>query len=101
MEDMSDEFVQISIDTMMKKEQLKIAEDKLNKIRKMLNLIFDRFDEIKTESFNGYSMLPSLNIRWNKYLLVGIVRSFFENEYEVDDTDATYDKTEFIIRRIK
>lgn len=101
MEDMSDEFVQISIDTMMKKEQLKITEDQLSKIRKMLNLIFDRFDEIKTETFNGYSMMPSLNIRWNKYLLVGIVRSFFENEYEVDDTDATYDKTEFIIRRIK
>ena len=45
-------------------------------------------------------MLPKLDRAWNKYLLVGIIRSYFKDEYEIENTERFYDTTEFIIRRV-
>lgn len=101
MEEQSDNFVQVNLDTMVNKEKFAISESNLKEIEKMLELIFNRFDEIDTRKFNGYSMLPKLTYLWNKYLLVGIIRSFFSEKYEIQNTETTYDSTDFIIRRIK
>ena len=101
MEEQSDNFVQVNIDTMVAKEKLAISDSNLKEIEKMLDLIFNRFDEIDTRRFNGYAMLPKLTYLWSKYLLVGIIRSFFNDIYEVENTETTYDSTDFIIRRIK
>ena len=57
-------------------------------------------NDFKTEEFNGYFMLPKLDRTWNKYLLVGIIRSYFRDEYEIENTTRFYDTTDFIIRRI-
>lgn len=101
MEEQSDNFVQVNMDTMVSKEKFTITESHLKEIEKMLDLIFNRFDEIDTRKFNGYAMLPKLTYLWNKYLLVGIVRSYFSKIYEIENTETTYDSTDFIIRRIK
>ena len=46
-------------------------------------------------------MLPKLEKTWNKYLFVGIIRSYFNEEFEIENTTNYYDTTDFIIRRIK
>ena len=101
MEEQSDNFVQVNMDTMIAKDKFAISESNLKEIEKMLDLIFNRFDEIDTRKFNGYAMLPKLTYLWSKYLLVGIIRSFFSDVYEIENTETTYDSTDFIIRRIK
>jgi hypothetical protein len=100
MEDMSDEYIQISIDTMIKKDKLNINGDKLIELKKLLNLLLENFGSINTKSFNGYSMLPKFSIVWNKYFLIGIVRSYFDEYFEVVNTDNMYNKTDYIIRRV-
>jgi hypothetical protein len=100
MDEMSDSFVQINIDTMIKKERLGLSEKTLGEIDEMLNLIFTKYDSIDTKSFSGYQMFPDVKYHWNKYLLSGILKSYFGGKYEVDNTDSVYDKTDFIIRRI-
>ena len=71
----------------------------LLKIKELIDLIL-KTNDLKTEEFNGYFMLPKLNRPWNKYLLVGIVRSYYRDEYEIENTAKFYDQTDFIIRRI-
>ena len=100
MEDMSDEFVQINIDTMIKKELLGFIEIKKKEFIDLFDLIFAKFEFVDTRTFNGYAMLPSLEYKWNKYLLVGVIRSFFLNQFEIQNTDNMYNQTDFIIKKI-
>lgn len=100
MEDMSDNFVQVSMDTMVKKEFVGFTEKFSNEFVKLLNMMFTKIDSINTSSFRGYAMLPKLEYRWNKYLLVGIIRTFYSNVFEVENTSSFYNFTDFIIRRI-
>ena len=99
MEKMSDNYVQIDIDTMVRKEQFNLSEDNLRSIKKTLNLLLSNFECIDTRTFNGYSMFPSLKYDWNKYLLVGIIRTYLSDIFSIDNTENTYHTTDFIIRR--
>ena len=100
MEDMSDDYVQINIDTMIRKDKFKITNEQIQRIEKLIDLILDNYKCISTENFNGYAMLPKLEMPWNKYLLIGIIRSFLDERFQVENTVNSYNKTEFIIRRI-
>lgn len=100
MEDLSDTFVQVGLDSMVKKETLGIDDNFLKQLTHTLNLIFTRFNELKLANFTGYSLLPKLERKWNKYLLVGIIRTYLNDNYEIENTDSTYDTTDFIIRKI-
>lgn len=100
MEDMSDKYVQVDIGSMVKKEILGITKSQLDLIRNTLDLLLSRFEYIETENFKAYQMLPTLSVKWNKYLLAGIVRSYFEGLFEIENTTNMYSTTEFKIRRV-
>lgn len=100
MENMSDEYVQVDVDEMVKIEKMNLSEIKLNEIKKSIDLILDNFDVIDTTKFNGYSLLPKIGFIWNKYLLAGIVRSYFSEFYDIKNTDNRYISTDFEIRRV-
>ena len=99
MEDMSDNFVQVNIETMIRKDKFEMTDDQVKKLDNLISLIIGRFEQIDTRSFNGYQMLPKVKYHWNKYLLAGVVRSFLADKYEVTNTENYYDLTDFIIRR--
>lgn len=100
MEDMSDEFVQINMDTMVKKGLLHFDETKKKAFIDLFDLIFAKFESVDTRTFNGYAMLPNLDYKWNKYLLVGVIRSFFLDQFEIQNTDNMYNQADFIIKKI-
>ena len=97
MEDMSDEFVQVNIETMVKKNKINIDQNALNDIQKLIELIIKRFGKLDTRQFNGYQMFPSIEYHWNKYLLVGIVRTYLSDKFTIDNTTNFYNDTDFII----
>ena len=101
MDDMSDEYVQINIGTMVKKEKLGITSEQLSQLNQLLNLIFDKYNELDTSIFKGYQMLPKISVSWNKYLLIGIIRSYFDEKFEIENKNNTYNNTDFVIRRLK
>lgn len=100
MEDMSDDYVQIDISTMLKKEKLDISSSELENFKKSIDLILNNFGNINTESFKGYSLLPKIKYGWNKYLLVGILRTFYSDDYEIINTGNKYSNTDFEVRRL-
>lgn len=99
LEDMSEEYVQINIDTMIRKDAFEISEEELKEIDESLKLIFTRMKLIDTKTFKGYYIFPQINRRWNKYLLIGVLRTYFSDKYDIENTINTYDTTEFLIRR--
>jgi len=101
MENMSDEYVQVDIDEMVKIEKLNLNEVTIKEIKKVIDLILDNFNVIETSKFNAYSLLPKISYVWNKYLLVGIIRSYLSEYYDIKNTDNTYSNTDFEVRRSK
>ncbi len=99
--DISDSFIQINKDTAYKKELLNVDESQLAAIKYELNYYINSFGPIDTRKYNDYVSLPKLKVGWNKYLLVGIIRTYFNDYYSIEYTDVTYDATDFIIRRYK
>lgn len=99
MDSMSDIFVQIDVDKMVKKDLVGADENSIRNIKKTINLLLNNFNEIDTRKFNGYSMFPKLKYGWNKYLLAGITRTFLSDDFVVDYTENKYKTTDFIIRR--
>lgn len=100
MEDMSDEYVQINIDTMIRKDKFGITKEQLNQLNQILNLILDKFGELDTSFFKGYQMLPKMPYPWNKHLLIGIIRSYLDEKYEIENKNNMYNITDFVIRRL-
>ena len=96
--DISNQYVQVSIDTLIDKNLLDISDDFVDKIRKEMIYYINSFGPIETSKYFGYSVLPSIDLKWNKYLLVGIIRTFLNDELEIEYTDNTYNKTDFIIK---
>lgn len=90
MEDMSDEFVQVNIETMVKKNKVNITQNELNDIRKLIELIVKRFGKLDTRQFNGYQMFPDIGYHWNKYLLAGIVRTYLSDKFSMENTTNFY-----------
>ena len=86
---------------MIKKSRFSRQKEKINEVKKLLDLLFLNADSIDTNTFNGYFGLPSFDYPWNKYLLVGLVRTFFDKDYVVECTTNFYDDTDYIIKKMK
>ena len=91
--------VQISRDVVLKKALLNLPEDTILTIGQTLKGLVGLLGVIDTRTFDRYSTLPPVPGRtWDKYLLAGVVRSYFSNDYELSYTDPNYKITDFIIK---
>lgn len=93
----SDDFVQVDIDRMIRKDKMDISEEHIQKIRNELYYYIASFGPIISKTYVGYPSLPSLKFQWNKYLLVGIIRSYLKNEFSIRYEGNTYKAMEYII----
>ena len=82
---------------MVSKECFDIDSVALDKILKEIKYYIKSFGPIDTSVYADYSCFPSLAYQWNKYLLVGIVRTFFREELYVETTGGNVNSSEFII----
>ena len=96
---MSSDFVQINIDSMISTDIFEISKEELSEIDGIIRILL-RNGIINTKSFKGYPLFPKLKYIWNKYLLIGIIRTFMSDKYEVENTESHYDKTDYIIRSV-
>lgn len=99
MEDNSDEFVQINVDTMIKKEKFLLNSVQMTEIKIVLERLFNFLKSINTKYFKVFDIFPKISYQWNKYLLVGIIRSYFNNCYNIKNIGNTYDNVDFLITK--
>lgn len=99
MEYISDEFVQIDADTMVKKEKFNISNVELEEINRIMNFLLDKYKVLDTKYIKNYSLFPKIKYSWNKYMLVGILRTYFPEYYDIKNISNTYLNVDFEIRR--
>ena len=65
MDDLSEEYIQINKDSMIRKEELNLTKEQLQKIEEFMDLLVKN-NQLKMDDFDGYFMLPKLTRGWNK-----------------------------------
>ena len=92
-------YIQISGDTVISKEMLKIPNNKLDIIRKNIRLLVARFGEYNAKEIENHTHgYPHLSYPWNRYLLASIVSTYFSDEFETVFTEENYKKTDCVIK---
>lgn len=99
-DDISDTMVLVDNNKLINKEVIEINETEIENVKKILNLILMKESLIHIKIFRKYNILPKLKYEWNKYLLYGIIKSYLDDEYDIEVT-TMFDKFEYIIRRNK
>ena len=97
----SDKFIQVDETNCIKKELIIIDSYKLDKIKHEIDYFLNSFGCLDTSKHQNYDSYPNIGYKWNKYLLVGIIRCYFSDLFDIEYTDTMYTKTDFIIRRNK
>lgn len=96
--DISDDYVQVSLDKCISKEKFLISNNDLELIKKEVSYYINSFGSINTKEYNGYSQLPKIEYNWNKYLLIGIIRTFLSDCFIIEPTSNSYDLTDYVIK---
>lgn len=94
----SDSHVQIDFDTMISKMQLGLDSSKIKAIFKEVSFYINSFGEINSETFWGFDSLPEIGIKWNKYALIGVVRSYLDDRFTIQYNSRAYTKLTYIIK---
>lgn len=96
--DVSDDYVQVNQDKIVKKEVLALKNDYLDLIKKALSFDINSFGDIRGDFFADYGSLPNIGFAWNKYLLLGIVRSYLQNTFQITYSEGTYKNFDFCLK---
>lgn len=80
---LSDTFVLIDDKTLVNKNHFNLSNTIIEEIKLILNLYLNREKEIDTKAFNSYNIFPKTRYKWNKYLLIGIIKSYLYNDYKL------------------
>ena len=95
-------YIQISGDTVISKEMLKIPNNKLDIIRKNIRLLVARFGEYNPKEIENHTHgYPHLSYPWNRYLLASIVSTYFSDEFETVFTIENCRKKDCVIKAKK
>jgi hypothetical protein len=98
-EEMSEEFVQVSKDKMVNKRVINISENDIFSIEKNVDGILRILKQMDIKTINDFKFYPTLKQSWNSYLLLGIIRSYLENKFNILNQGSMYDRTNFIITK--
>lgn len=99
--DMSEDYVQTNINTMVKKEVLNLSEEDIEKVKTITEYLIDINNGVINTTDNNvvYPSITSKGINGNKYLLVGIIRSYLNDHFIVEQTSSHYNSTDYIIKK--
>lgn len=97
----SEQFLQIDSETIVRKEIAAINKFELEAVSKNIKLHIYNYGSCYISKISSYVNYPNIKYKWNKYLLLGIVRSYLKDEYSIIQTNksSNYLNLEFEIRR--
>jgi hypothetical protein len=84
-EELSGDFVQVDENSLVKKEKMGLEEYQLDDIKRELESLINKKGKLDTASFADYSLFPDIGYKWNQYLLSGLVRTFYPENFDLVD----------------
>lgn len=99
LEKCSDCYIQVDSDIMVSKDSFDIDLSDLDRIKKELMYFINSFGAINTEKYFNYNGFPQLEYPWNRFLLVGIIRTYLGEDFNVKTLGGTYKTVEFLVEK--
>lgn len=93
----ADTYVQVAEGKLVSKEKMNLPPEQITKIKKELTYYIESFGKIDSETYNGYQLMPNIGYEWNKYLLLGICRSYID-EIKINYKGNTYKIIDFELK---
>ena len=97
MNDISKDYVLVDCDKMIRKDCFEAEKQSLKILSDELKYYIKSFGKIDSKSYAGYSSLPEFEEKWNKYLLLGLVRTFYSDVFKITYNGNTYRSIDFVI----
>lgn len=94
------DYVQVDADRVVSKSLLSLPEDVIDAVKRELMVSIGENGEIAVDKYHGYIFLPQLDYGWNKYLLMGITRSYLSEFFSVEQRTSEIDGPMFFIKKV-
>lgn len=94
-----DNFMMVDQNRFINKRIYTLSNSMINDIKLILNLYLKKEKELDTERFNLYNLFPKLKYKWNKYLLLGFIKTYLNSDYDII-YKVELKKYDFIVRRL-
>ena len=94
------DYVQVDADRVVSKSLLSLPEDVIDAIKRELMVSMGESGETAVDKYHGYIFLPQLDYGWNKYLLMGITRSYLGEFFSVEQRTSEIDGPMFFIKKV-
>lgn len=82
LEELSDEYIRIDIDTCIRKNKLKLTQDLIEKIDEATSFFTGNNGYISLRKINDFFCYPDLGVEWNQFLLESIICEY-SNKFKV------------------
>ena len=93
----SEDYVQVDLEKMVSKDKMNISEEMIKDIKKNLKFYINSFGKIESTKYYDYDSFPKCEYEWNKYFLLGFVRSFLEDDFKIIYLSKNIKHLEFVI----
>lgn len=91
------DYVEVDADRIVSKEKLQLTAETLELIAHELKLAIGERKEMPIDDFRGFWLLPQLEYDWNKYLLMGIIRSYLSETFLLKEVGTIYSDSQFYV----
>jgi hypothetical protein len=82
---------------MIRIEHLKINSTMLFRIEQIMKYLLKKSPVFDVGTIKNYSSFPEISLDWNEYLLIGIIKTFLKDEFEIKATGNMYDKVKYYV----
>lgn len=96
---LSEVFILVDENRFINLKNFSLSATMIDDIRLTLNLYLRREKELDSSVFSSYNLFPKLKYRWNKSLLLGIIKVYLNSEYESVKTTTSGDLN-YVVRRL-
>ena len=93
----SNDYVIVSNNRIIKKDKFKFNESFINLIYNKIEYYIESFGNIDSNTFNGYDAFPNFGLKWNKYLLIGVINSFLKYCFKIEYTNRNFSNLSYTI----
>lgn len=97
LDDLSDEFLRIDDNLLMRKDKLELSEETIDRIEEVLLALMRQVGYISSRVLSDFFFFPNVGVKWTPFLLISIIKSFGKQVKVIDiNTDYRYLNSIFV-----
>lgn len=94
---MGEKFIQVEQQKMIKIANFKISSSMLFRVEQIMKYLLKKTPVFDLATIKNFSTFPQVSFPWNEYLLIGIIKTYLKDEFEIKTIGSMYDKVKHYI----